>query len=179
MPRRRSPAPASRLEPHAPSGPRQRPSRSHLGQKVVQRLLVGYPEVREHVMVDRYAHSSSGGVVLFAQTRKPAGAPYTVGQQPQRQEHLGVRRWSAGPVLHRLDRLKRPTSVSRKLQIERMLLGQHRFQVHRRPFKLIPHRAQPGSPGTVGAGAGLFSLAGSSNNSCLHDMDAQYCLAFQ
>ena len=33
MPRRRSTAPASRLEPHAPSGPRQRPSRS-LGQKV-------------------------------------------------------------------------------------------------------------------------------------------------
>ena len=77
---------------------------------------VGYPEVREHVMVDRYVPTHPAvGVVLFAQTRQPAGAPYTVnrGQQPQRQEHLGVRRWSAGPVLHRLDRLIKGRQVQR------------------------------------------------------------------
>ena len=127
-----------------------------LGQKVVQRLLVRYSEVREHVIVDRYVTPHPAvGIVLLAQTRQPAGAPYTIdrGQQPQPQQHLGVRRWATGPVHHRLDRLIEGRQVQPLHKAPdntgRMILRQQRLQVHRRPLKLMPHRTQhPRLPGT-------------------------------
>ena len=116
-----------------------------LGQKVVQGLLVRHSNVRQHVVVDRYvAPQPTVGVVLFAQTRQPSGAPYPLpcGQQPQGKQHLGVRRRATRPILHRLDGAlegrqvqllqKAPYSTGRVVQ------RHQRLQVHCSPLKLLP-----------------------------------------
>ena len=72
-----------------------------LGQQVVQRLLVPYSKVRQHVVVDRHAAPHpTVGIVLVTQPRQPSSAAYAFhcGQQ-----HLRIRRRATRTVRYCFD----------------------------------------------------------------------------
>ena len=118
-------------------------------QQLVQGPLVRHPEVRQHMVIDRYTTAQPAvGIVLLAQLGHPPGTahPLHSRQQPQGQQHLRVRGGPTGMVHHRLNGAIEGRQVQLLQQppdsTGRVVLGHCRLQIHSHPLNLLPYRPQ-------------------------------------